>query len=354
MTTQSSQNVQANECIYTPPILPDHLASTYDLKPIVGQPKDEEIKMIHAAMRAVNTEAQVPHLCNPDLSLQLSQHLFSVQLAIYQNKYPSMLSSASNTYAPPSLPAHVSTIELDSVIGAPSDEQLKAAQHVVRVAENLVTSPLFNSDLNMQLSQHLFNLQFARCVKDSALGLFTSKPEEPQRTVLTTWNPFAAVSNIKAPAQSEPIPGDALMTEPANTGCSPSSGITQLGEAVDDIKTLMSESKGVLENMNRVLVAVQRNQFTVGEWNNHNLVHVNPVNDQGLTATECGLPQLRFTYHQGKYFNHLYADGLAGYLKFFGIGAHLLEDSERPRLKSGREPEAGDLIFKHIGMFCQI
>ncbi|KAG8726706.1 hypothetical protein FRC11_014673, partial [Ceratobasidium sp. 423] len=191
-----------------------------------------------------------------------------------------------------------------------------------------------------------------RCIKDSALGRFTSNPEESRHAAPTTPGPqrnsHITNNNNESPTQPERTLVDTPEAEPASMGCSAFPAITQLGEAVGDIRQLMNESKGVLENMNRVLVALQRNQFTTGEWDNHNLVHVNPVNDQGLTASECGLPQLRFTYHKGKYWNHLDANGLAGYLKFFGIGAHLFEEGERPRLKSGREPEARERILKHI------
>ncbi|CAE6500849.1 unnamed protein product [Rhizoctonia solani] len=220
-------------------------------------------------------------------------------MALYRSKYPAHISPMENTYAPPSLPAHVST-ELDTVIGAPSTEHLKEAQHAMRVAESLVISPLFDSDLNVQLPQHVFNLQFADSfdpTSDTAPGTGASQP---------------------------------LVTEPVHAECQSTiaSEITQQGKVMNAIKETLNESKGVLENMNRVMIAIQRNQ-----------------------VTESGLPQLRFSYHKGSYWNHLNLTGLAGYLKFFGIGADLLEGGEYPRLKSGREQEARNLIFKHIGWF---
>ncbi|KAH7338632.1 hypothetical protein B0J17DRAFT_628060 [Rhizoctonia solani] len=358
MTTETSQIPRANEYVYKPPGMPEHLMATYNLKPIVGHPTDEDVKAIHAVIRAANVEAQVPRLYDPNLLQQLSQHLFSVQMALYRSKYPAHISPTESTYTPPFLPTHVST-DLDTVVGAPTTEQLKDAQHAMRVAESLVTSPLFDSDLNTQLSQHVFNLQFARYIQDSTLGQFAPKLQESQqplqvphmnsasaRAISTTLDSFNPTSS-KAPGVDVSQP---LVPEPTYAGCQSTitSEITQQGKDMNDLKEILNNSKGVLENMNRVLIAIQRNQVTVGEWDHHNFVHVNPVNEQGVTAAECGLPQLRFSYHKGSYWNHLNPAGLAGYLKFFGIGTDLLESGESPRLKSSREQEARNLIFKHI------
>lgn len=39
--------------IYTPPELPGYIANSYDLKPVEGVPSDDEVKLIHAVIRAV-------------------------------------------------------------------------------------------------------------------------------------------------------------------------------------------------------------------------------------------------------------------------------------------------------------
>ncbi|KAJ1302473.1 hypothetical protein OPQ81_002791 [Rhizoctonia solani] len=355
MATQIPQTSQAQENIYNPPMLPTHLVTTYNLKPIVGHPKDEDIKLIHAAITAVNAEAQVPRLYNPDLLLQLSQHLFSVQMAIYKKDYPQFLSPADNTYVPPSLPAHIP--ELEPVGGSPSNEQLKAAQQAVRAADNLSTSPLFDPDLNMKLSQHLFNLQFARYIQDSVLGRFGSKWEESKPAPSTTPGSLGDLStpriNPDIPAQPEVIRTDVTDTATANNECSTLLGMeVQLEKGVNDIKKLMSESKGVLENMNRVLIAIQRNQVTAGEWDKYNYAHVNPVNQQGVTAVECGLPQIRYHYYKCGYhiLEHLKLSQMVGYLKFFNIGAELIEGDGEPQLKGGMEIQAESLILKELGL----
>ncbi|CAE7144712.1 unnamed protein product [Rhizoctonia solani] len=82
------QSPQISEYVYTPPTLPAHLSNIYDLKPILGVPTHEKIKMIHAVIGAVEAGSRIPELYDPDLSLQLSQHLFSVQMAVYREKFP--------------------------------------------------------------------------------------------------------------------------------------------------------------------------------------------------------------------------------------------------------------------------
>ncbi|KAF8598002.1 hypothetical protein BDV93DRAFT_512902 [Ceratobasidium sp. AG-I] len=94
--------------IYTPPELPSYLLHAFELKPVVGIASDDEVKMIHAVIRAVENVskgrttrirrllylhtsksrsqrsqnlANVPSMFNPDLSMSLSQHLFNVHFA---------------------------------------------------------------------------------------------------------------------------------------------------------------------------------------------------------------------------------------------------------------------------------
>ncbi|KAH7338582.1 hypothetical protein B0J17DRAFT_657710 [Rhizoctonia solani] len=329
MTTEASQNSQANEYVYTPPALPVHISRLYDLKPIVGQPADEEVKAIHAVIRTVDAGSRIPDLYGPDLPLELSQHLFSIQMAVYRNKYPMNIFPGENTYTPPSLPTYIPT-QLEPVTGVPSKEQLKVAQNAMKAVDSLGNGPLFDPDLNAELPQHLFNLQFARYIEDSNLGQFVPKPAESRY-----------VPSATRAQQASPSTLHTNLIEPLTTSY-----------AMEDVKELLSESKGVLENMNRVLISIQRNQITVGEWSNGNLAHLNPVNEQGISAVGCGLPQLRFTYCRNLYDTQLNSTQLTGYLKFFGIGEDLIEEDEDTRLKAGEDGKsaAEALIFKHLGL----
>ncbi|KEP48584.1 hypothetical protein V565_120820 [Rhizoctonia solani 123E] len=396
MITETSQSSQDDVYMYTPPTLPAHLATIYDLKPITGQPTNEQVITIHAAMRAVNAEAQIPHLCNPELSLQLSQHLFSVQMAIYRNAYPLSILPRDNTYAPPSLPTHI-PITLETVTGSPSNEQLKTAQDAMRIVESRGYGPLFDPDLNMHLSQHLFNLQLARYIQDSTLGQFTSRPNASRHIPLNNpgsdegsdagsmagsnagsggssdagsmagslemlrpdtidTRPEAHITQPELTRSAVPVPNitQPLGPEPTMDSHHTSSEISQLGQSMNIIKELMSESKGVLENINRVLIATQRNQTVVGDYSTNIYVHCNPVNDRGVTAVESGLPQLRYFYYNRNYYINGYLNPaqLAGYLRFFDIGVDLIEgtDNDVPRLKDGVQTQAESLIMKHLGL----
>ncbi|CAE6446481.1 unnamed protein product [Rhizoctonia solani] len=411
MITETSQSSQDDVYMYTPPALPAHLATIYDLKPITGQPTNEQVITIHAAMRAVNAEAQVEFLICATLSYRSNYHniysafrwvdvlaiatvdrrLIRGLIAVYRNAYPLSILPRDNTYAPPSLPTHI-PITLETVTGSPSNEQLKTAQDAMRIVESRGYGPLFDADLNMHLSQHLFNLQLARYIQDSTLGRFTSRPNEsrhiplnipgsnassgagsmaglnagssagsmagslevlPPDTIDT--RPEAHITQPELARSAVPVPNITrpLGPEPVSARNHTSPEITQLAQAMDTIKELMSESKGVLENINRVLIATQRNQAVTGVYNTNTYVHRNPVNDRGVTAVESGLPQLRYYYCGRNYhISVLNPAQLAGYLRFFDIGADLIEGTENdvPRLKDGVQIQAGNLILKHLGL----
>lgn len=50
-------NQTRNDNTYVPPRLPSYLSATYELKPIVGVPNDEDVKAIHAVIRTANAVA---------------------------------------------------------------------------------------------------------------------------------------------------------------------------------------------------------------------------------------------------------------------------------------------------------
>ncbi|CAE6372296.1 unnamed protein product [Rhizoctonia solani] len=131
---------KAGETVLIPPQIPAYLSDTHTLKQIVGKPTDEDVKAIHAVIRTQNTMAHLPTFHNPDLSMQLSQHLFSAQLAVYRSNYSmTLLPGERNVYTPPTLPSHVPGI-LNEVVGAPSDEEIKSVQGALRGLENLANS----------------------------------------------------------------------------------------------------------------------------------------------------------------------------------------------------------------------
>lgn len=46
------------DAVYLPPKLPAYLMGAFDLKPVLGTPSNDEVKLIHAAIRAVENISQ--------------------------------------------------------------------------------------------------------------------------------------------------------------------------------------------------------------------------------------------------------------------------------------------------------
>ncbi|KAL5632040.1 hypothetical protein ACGC1H_000161 [Rhizoctonia solani] len=147
--------------VYSPPELPTYLKSVHDLKPIVGVPKDDEVIQIHAVIRVANQAVNIPGMYDPILFSQLEEHLFDVQMAKYWSKHPYSTFPTNTIYTPPALPAHVS-VNLEPVSGAPSNEEIIKVQNAIRSYQQFSNIPsLFNPEVNMDLSQHLFDIQMA-------------------------------------------------------------------------------------------------------------------------------------------------------------------------------------------------
>ncbi|CCO36787.1 hypothetical protein BN14_10931 [Rhizoctonia solani AG-1 IB] len=70
----------SNNMVYNPPPLPEYISRNHNLNVIVGVPKEEEVKAIHDAIRAVN----IPALYDHKLSTQLAQYLFTVQMGGFE------------------------------------------------------------------------------------------------------------------------------------------------------------------------------------------------------------------------------------------------------------------------------
>ncbi|KAJ1304211.1 hypothetical protein OPQ81_008611 [Rhizoctonia solani] len=130
------------------------------------------------------------------------------------------------------------------------------------------------------------------------------------------------------------------------------SELTRLEDVLRDIKETMNQSKNILENVNRVLIATQRTQSTVGSFDTSikSTVHMNPVNQQGVLASEFGLPLLRYWLRGADYVLWMDPQSIADYLEFFNIGTDLIRGSNKPTLVDGRGNEAAKLLFKHIGI----
>ncbi|CAE6439363.1 unnamed protein product [Rhizoctonia solani] len=147
-----------------PPELPPYLRDVYVLKPIVGLPTDADLIGIHDVIQAASKLSAVPVMHDPSLYMQLADHLFGAQMARYCSRYSLVVFPSNATYTPPiaTLPAHIS-VTLEPVCGAPSDEQIVKVQEALRSYEQVSHIPaLYDVHVNMELSQHLFDLQMGK------------------------------------------------------------------------------------------------------------------------------------------------------------------------------------------------
>ncbi|CAE6455607.1 unnamed protein product [Rhizoctonia solani] len=167
-----------------PPDLPAYLKNVYDLKPIIGVPNDEEVIGIHAVIQVANRVSSVPGIHSPGLLMELGDHLFSAQMAVYRSKYTYLLFPSDATYTPPTLPAHVS-VNLEPISGAPTDEQVTKVQEAIRSYQKYSEIPsMFEPRAGAELSQHLFDIQMARYMSRAAQR--QSRPTPPEPTQLPT------------------------------------------------------------------------------------------------------------------------------------------------------------------------
>ncbi|CAE6454808.1 unnamed protein product [Rhizoctonia solani] len=147
-----------------PPELPAYFQNVHDLKPIVGVPSDEEIIEIHTVIHVANSLriSGLPGIHSPGLLMKLADHLFNVQMARYRSRYSLVTFPSDATYTPPDLPAHIS-VNLECISGAPSDNEIMKVQDAIQTYQELRRIPsMFDAHVNMELSQHLFDLQMAR------------------------------------------------------------------------------------------------------------------------------------------------------------------------------------------------
>ncbi|CAE6484364.1 unnamed protein product [Rhizoctonia solani] len=358
-----TQDSKLSKIVYTPPSLPAYLASAHDLKSIVGVPSDEDVKMIHATIRAVNGMSHITGMHDPDLSIQLAKHIFDVQMAVYRSQYSFSLFPGDIVYTPPPLPSHIPVI-LQPVVGAPSDEELKLVHDMVRAAENLANSPsMFDPDISLKLSQHLFNINIARYIRDSMHGQLGSQVNVPQSEQNSSTHATPMAQPIPVihdnDNQSYSLPSATPNPNPSNPArsrtlvSSPEELSTQtkeliLRDVMIEVKTaqeetnrLLGEAGETLKNVNRTLVSTQLTHFLTQGYAGRNVYF--RANDRGELSTDHGLPSLDILKLAA-----LSEQTIARYLRFYSIGADLIEDGEELKIKPGMRGSAQKAPRNHV------
>ncbi|QRW24053.1 hypothetical protein RhiXN_10377 [Rhizoctonia solani] len=163
--------------VYSPPELPQYLKDVYDLKAIVGIPTDDELVGIHSVIQmaskatenaiALSSWTRRPATTRSSLRALILRAngpstRVSVIVARYRRAYLDVVLPEHTTYTPPTLPAHIN-VHLEPITGIPSGEEVVKVQEAIRLYQQFSNVPsMFNPYVNVELSQHLFDIQMAR------------------------------------------------------------------------------------------------------------------------------------------------------------------------------------------------
>ncbi|QRV97147.1 laminin domain protein [Ceratobasidium sp. AG-Ba] len=301
--------------------------------------------------------------------MKLSQHLFNLQMARYRDRYPIPLNT---TYTPPVLPPHVPVL-LEQVTGNPTDEQVKAVQTALRFSESFVSIPsVFDADLSMNLSQHLFDLQFERYLRQ-VLGrdpapAQVSPPEHPvpaHSSDVAPNNPLGVSDDdgsLTLPVTSDsPILHSAASTSDEthlNLGTNTERATNQTEDSLNS-RRLDREPATNHEDTNHVLLDIKMllgdiKQFMVRSYNltakalngtcyagDVNICH-SLINEKGEDPELAGLPSLAtLSRHLHRMSSHGVDNTvLARYLHLYGLADGFFEEGDPSTLGEDKKRAA--------------
>ncbi|KEP50551.1 hypothetical protein V565_077940 [Rhizoctonia solani 123E] len=356
-----------------PPQLPPFLANVINLKPITGIPGREEIKLVHEAVRALNNFPHTSELRNSDLSIELSQHLFDIQMEIPNQcatKREPLSFIAPNqishfihvvqdiVYDPPTLPAYI-PVELKPVTGPPSNADIASVHTALRISESFVNVPsIFDPDLHVQLSQHLFDIQLARHVQRSIVKRSAPVISASENQSVSHSAPSDTNSNNTSPGTTSHIPEPTGAQNPPVVQPSPVDQATSHEDPKESgelrrLSELIMEIRDTLKNGNRILVGTQN---SLARGFNATSYHVSSsgglssdlgahslINDHGEAPETYNLPTFKYTgpYQQVSLaINKLTEDELVRYLRFYNIGEEMIEQEDDVKIKSDMMDDA--------------
>ncbi|CUA67634.1 hypothetical protein RSOLAG22IIIB_07492 [Rhizoctonia solani] len=397
--------------VLLPPKLPPYLKSVYDLKPLVGIPKDDEVIAIHAVIRMAQKAIDIPGTGDPKLLAQLHEHLFDAQITKYKSRYMATVFPENTVYAPPILPAYV-TIDLKPITGAPSEEEVIRVQTATRAYQHFANVPsMFDARVDMELSQHLFDIQMGKknpagSISQETLHLSSSRSvaqpsklyeesniaainagtgatavefDPPARTaedfslrdVIERSNQLIERSNTIAERTNQLVEGSNHLTESNKLAekfhelLSKSNENSEKSNLLVEASTKYIERLGdILERINKVLVTIQhaivRNhkgntKYALDCLTNHN------GETPGLSKTtkRWDLATLSENYASDSSTHiptlidgvaedsHVPTALLADFLFFYGIEGNLCEKEPNPQLKPGKENPARERLRKY-------
>ncbi|CUA69485.1 hypothetical protein RSOLAG22IIIB_08492 [Rhizoctonia solani] len=348
-----------------PPQLPSFLDNIFNLKPIIGNPTREEVKLVHEAIRALNNFPHTSELNNRELSIELSQYLFDIQMICHRQKYPTSVLPNDMVYDPPTLPYYI-PIKLKSVTGPPSNKEIASVHTALRISESFANVPsIFDSDFHAELSQHLFDIQLARHVQRSivqrAPPAILTPQTAPRRDTSGTDASNIPESHTPPTATSVQVaePGEAQHPTPfheaVNQNQNPNNDPHRTTE-------LMIEIRDTLKNVNRVLIGSQnslarglnsslshyhyRSDSITYDLGGHSL-----INDHGEVPEAYNLPTFKSPGNRGNVsfaINNLSENELARYLRFYSLGEDMTEEGEELKIKSDMIDDARAALSRRL------
>ncbi|CAE6450736.1 unnamed protein product [Rhizoctonia solani] len=259
------------------------------------------------------------------LSTQLAQYPFTVQMAVYRNEYPSSIFPVKHTHTPPAVPEHIS-IALEPVSGAPWDEELESAHGVVRAMENLANSPSFDSTLSVKLSQHLFNIQFARYIwtqtRDNSLRGRRTLNIRLRQTRMNHRMSLPVLPLTRRASKDHKIklrPNQPFPKRPT-------------GRIILMLASNLKRQIDCLLEANRNLGANQSSY--------------KPINKKGQLPRMYNLPAIA-SLNSADFRGSIEAQKVAGYLRFYDISTELIEENTSD-LKPDQEANARNLLAYYL------
>ncbi|CAE6527610.1 unnamed protein product [Rhizoctonia solani] len=374
MPGSATNDIHETEAL-VPPQLPSFLANVFNLKPIVGNPSSEEVKLVHEAVRALNNFLHMPELRDTDLPTELSQHLFDIQMTCHRQKYPTSVLPNDAVYNPPTLPAYIPT-DLRPIVGPPSNAEISSVHGALRMSESFANVPsIFDPDLHAQLSQHLFDIQLARHVQRSILKRMTSALPASHSQTTPHRSPGDTGANSEPVIQGSPSVAVDQSTESTEIQNPPPEQPYLTNEVTSHqnlrendeprrATEIMTEIRDTLKNVTQILVGTQNslargfNSSAVhGSYNwdgiSHDLGAHSLINEHGEVPEMHDLPTFKVTGNLGQpslTLDNFTENQLARYLQFYSVGEEMIDEGEELKIKPGMINDARALLSRRLSL----
>ncbi|CAE6458889.1 unnamed protein product [Rhizoctonia solani] len=274
-----SLGIFREKIVFTPPVLPEHVP--IKLESVTESPSDEELTKVHSALRAYEQFSNVPSIFDPRVSMELSQHMFELQMARYMQHV-----SQTPLALQPVEPARPPTRPPSSI--APERQEIATPKSVEE--ESSVGSPTINV----------------------GTGAKTPMPCAQERETTPV---------VRDPALNSALQESNRLVE-------------RLGETMDNISKVLA---GIQHSLVRGLKSGRQH---CEDYQTDAL-----TNKRGELPVMCGLPALRFKWKGTWIMADMSDAQLARYLQFYDIGSYLIDDGELPTIKGGMTAAAHDLLW---------